>query len=77
MPWSEAFVRQALGTSEPAVDSSTIFPSISTDTRTLERGALFVALTGDRFDGHDYLEIARDRGATAEFKKLLQVPEIN
>jgi len=40
------------------------FSAISTDTRTLSQGALFVALSGERFDGHEYLHEARDRGAT-------------
>ena len=31
------------------------FGSVSTDTRTLAPGALFVALRGERFDGHDFL----------------------
>ncbi len=41
------------------------FESVSTDSRTLESGALFVALRGDRFDGHDYLGLAKERGAVA------------
>lgn len=40
------------------------FHSVSTDTRTLEAGALFVALAGDRFDAHDFLEDAARAGAT-------------
>lgn len=39
--------------------------SISYDTRTLEPGALFVALTGDKTDGHLYIQHALDRGAAA------------
>lgn len=39
--------------------------SISTDTRTLTPGSLFVALPGERFDGHDYLETAAKNGAHA------------
>ena len=35
----------------------------STDTRTLQPGDLFVALRGERFDGHAFLEQARARGA--------------
>jgi UDP-N-acetylmuramoyl-tripeptide--D-alanyl-D-alanine ligase len=31
------------------------FNRVSTDSRTLEEGDLFVALQGDNFDGHDYL----------------------
>jgi len=38
--------------------------SVSTDTRTLERGALFVTLKGAR-DGHTYLDAAREKGAAA------------
>ncbi|MGZ9059525.1 MAG: Mur ligase domain-containing protein, partial [Burkholderiaceae bacterium] len=41
------------------------FSSVSTDSRTLSPGALFVALSGERFDGHDYAARARDNGAAA------------
>lgn len=37
---------------------------ISTDTRTLEAGNLFVALRGENFDGHDYLDKAAGCGAS-------------
>lgn len=36
---------------------------VSTDTRTLSQGALFVAISGERFDGHDFLEQALSQGA--------------
>jgi UDP-N-acetylmuramoyl-tripeptide--D-alanyl-D-alanine ligase len=39
--------------------------SVSTDSRSLTAGALFVALRGPRFDGHDYAQQARQRGAAA------------
>ena len=41
------------------------FESISTDSRALARGSLFVALRGDRFDGHRFIEAAAQRGAVA------------
>jgi UDP-N-acetylmuramoyl-tripeptide--D-alanyl-D-alanine ligase len=41
-----------------------IFTTISTDTRALVPGALFVALQGERFDGHDHLAVAAAGGAT-------------
>ncbi|HEX5818353.1 MAG TPA: UDP-N-acetylmuramoyl-tripeptide--D-alanyl-D-alanine ligase [Gemmatimonadales bacterium] len=41
------------------------FGGVSTDTRTIGPGELFVALVGERFDGHAYLATARDRGAVA------------
>lgn len=40
------------------------FTSVSSDTRTLEPGSLFVALKGERFDGHDMLDAAHRAGAT-------------
>jgi UDP-N-acetylmuramoyl-tripeptide--D-alanyl-D-alanine ligase len=39
------------------------FAGVSTDSRTLERGQLFVALRGERFDGHAFVEGAAARGA--------------
>ncbi len=39
------------------------FDGVGSDTRTLNRGELFVALRGPSFDGHDYLGAARARGA--------------
>jgi len=41
------------------------FHGISTDTRTLAEGNLFVALQGPNFDGHDYLAQAQQLGAVA------------
>lgn len=38
---------------------------ISIDTRTLQPGNLFIAIKGDRVDGHDYIEEARQKGAAA------------
>jgi len=39
--------------------------TLSTDTRSLTDGNLFLALAGANFDGHDYLEEARQAGACA------------
>lgn len=41
------------------------FSSVSTDTRTIAPGDLFVALKGPNFDGYDYLERAVESGAAA------------
>jgi UDP-N-acetylmuramoyl-tripeptide--D-alanyl-D-alanine ligase len=38
---------------------------ISTDSRTLQRGEVFIALLGDYFDGHNFLEMAIRKGAAA------------
>lgn len=48
---------------EALANSEEMIVSISTDTRTLTPGSLFVALPGERFDGHDYLETALQHGA--------------
>lgn len=39
------------------------FSGCSTDSRMIDRGQLFIALRGARFDGHDFLEQAWKRGA--------------
>ena len=41
------------------------FDGVSTDSRSVGRGQLFVALRGERFDGHDFLGAAAARGAAA------------
>ncbi|MBE6845309.1 MAG: UDP-N-acetylmuramoyl-tripeptide--D-alanyl-D-alanine ligase [Ruminococcus sp.] len=38
---------------------------ISTDTRNLPKGCLFLAIKGERFDGHEYIEKAIEAGAAA------------
>ena len=85
-PWSEGAVRAALGLpSAPSGRAPLVFSAISTDTRTLGAGALFVALTGERFDGHAHLAAAARAGATAALVRpgtapipglvLLEVPD--
>ncbi len=44
-------------------DMGIVFSGVSTDTRTLKPGELFVALKGPRFDGHDFWREAVDAGA--------------
>ncbi len=41
------------------------FEAVSTDTRVLTPQALFVAIKGERYDGHDFLDQAADAGAAA------------
>ena len=42
-----------------------VFKRISTDTRTLKKGDLFLALKGENFDGHDFIEKAISKGASS------------
>ncbi|UVK92782.1 UDP-N-acetylmuramoyl-tripeptide--D-alanyl-D-alanine ligase [Pseudomonas atacamensis] len=41
------------------------FDSVSIDSRAIQPGQLFIALTGPRFDGHDYLNDVAGKGAVA------------
>ena len=82
-PWREEEVRAALGLA-PGV-SDRVFSTVSTDSRAIPPGALFVALPGERFDGHDYLPavaaagaagaIVRHGTAAVEGLVLLAVPD--
>jgi UDP-N-acetylmuramoyl-tripeptide--D-alanyl-D-alanine ligase len=60
--WTAARVAAALGIDRASAPAE--FFAVSTDTRTLEAGSLFVAIAGDRFDAHDFLEEAARAGAT-------------
>ncbi|VAW61128.1 UDP-N-acetylmuramoyl-tripeptide--D-alanyl-D-alanine ligase [hydrothermal vent metagenome] len=43
----------------------TEFSSVSTDTRNIEPGDLYIALQGENFDGHNYIDQALQAGAVA------------
>ena len=60
--WTDEQVRSALDVA-PQEDCSLTFTGISTDSRTTREGNLFVALSGDNFDGHDYVSDALGLGA--------------
>ncbi len=82
-PWPEGAVRKALGL--VGEGKGRTFTAISTDTRAIAPGALFVALAGERFDAHDFLAAAAAAGATAAVVRagtpavpglsLLEVPD--
>lgn len=63
MEWTRKRLYAALGWPEPAEDRP--YAGVSTDTRTLRPGEVFVALRGARFDGHAFLAEAAARGAAA------------
>lgn len=46
-----------------ATDDAPIAESLSTDTRNVKPGEAFLALRGDRFDAHDFLDSAASAGA--------------
>ena len=50
------------------------FNAVSIDSRAITKGQLFIALTGPRFDGHDYLNEVAAKGAVAALVER-EVPE--
>ena len=39
--------------------------NVSTDTRSIEKGDMYIALIGERYDGNDFVDIALEKGASA------------
>jgi UDP-N-acetylmuramoyl-tripeptide--D-alanyl-D-alanine ligase len=64
-PWTDTDVRQALGLRTDLSDPQLRYTGVSTDSRAIEEGQLYVALVGDRFDGHDFIADATSKGARA------------
>jgi UDP-N-acetylmuramoyl-tripeptide--D-alanyl-D-alanine ligase len=60
--WTSDRVRDALGFPSTGRRGAT-YSGVSTDTRSLRPGELYVALRGERFDGADFLEVAVGAGA--------------
>ena len=64
-PGAEEFRGQGTGDrGQGAPAPGLVFSGVSTDTRKIGPGSLFVALRGEKFDGHDYLAQAAEAGAT-------------
>lgn len=55
------------GTLAPTQAGDLLVKEVSTDTRTITSGGLFVPLKGDNFDGHDFIDKAARQGALAYF----------
>lgn len=47
------------------IGSDSVLEGVSIDTRTLKPGNLYLAIVGQRFDGHDFIEAAEQGGAQA------------
>ena len=58
-------IAKAIGAAPPVLEGDSLVTSLSTDTRTLEAGSVFLALKGERFDGHRYIAQAVEKGAIA------------
>jgi UDP-N-acetylmuramoyl-tripeptide--D-alanyl-D-alanine ligase len=74
----------SLGEAAKAIGARTVgadarFTGVSTDSRSVGKGELFVAIRGERFDGHGFLVVAQERGAAAamvdgEYKDAAPLP---
>lgn len=58
-------IRETLGLSPRLGDVDIPITGVSTDTRTIRNGDLFVALKGEAYNGHDFVKAALDQGAVA------------
>lgn len=56
-------------------NSDAVITNISTDSRKIEKGSLFVPLAGEMFDGHDYIEMAISGGAAAVLTHKGEIPQ--
>ena len=63
-PLSLKEIIKAVGATCDIVNDITVM-GVSSDTRTIGRGDLFVALSGENFDGHNYVKTAEENGAVA------------
>jgi len=68
-----AVAREARG---KLVGADRSFGLVSTDTRSLVPGALFVAIPGDRFDGNDFVPEAEAKGAAGALVSRLAVSKL-
>jgi len=79
MRWTVANAANALGVAAPARgDSLARLAGVSIDSRTVRRRELFIAIRGPRFDGHDFVAGALERGALAavvEARREADYPE--
>ena len=57
--------------------ASAVCTGITTDTRRLQPGHLFLALRGEKFDGHDFAGVAVEKGAIAVIADRRAAPQLN
>ncbi|MEN6305963.1 MAG: UDP-N-acetylmuramoyl-tripeptide--D-alanyl-D-alanine ligase [Armatimonadia bacterium] len=57
------------------LDEECLVCGFSTDSRTIEQGNVFIALTGEKFDGADYAALALESGASVAVVER-EVPEL-
>ncbi len=63
MTWKQEEILLATGGQLIREGKEKVFSSVVTDSRKAEKGSIFIALKGERFDGHAFLKEAVRRGA--------------
>ena len=64
--WTKKDLMSACKASDPTLNFLNSFENIhgiSIDDRTIKKGELFIALIGENFDGHNFVESAISKGA--------------
>jgi UDP-N-acetylmuramoyl-tripeptide--D-alanyl-D-alanine ligase len=75
--WTVDAVLKATGGELLAKGKKQSFLGISTDSRTLRPGELFLALVGENFDGHQFVEQAASSGAAGVVVALKQAEKLD
>src|SRR4029079_8936112 len=63
-------IAQFAGASLSSGDGTAVINKVSTDSRTIKTGELFVALRGENFEGHDFVGASAKGGATGALVDL-------
>jgi len=69
-PLTVSQIAQFAGVSLSSGDGTVLINKVSTDSRTIKPGELFVALRGENFEGHDFVEASAKDGATGALVNL-------
>lgn len=59
-----------LGTTKEKI----VIEAITTDTRKITEGNLFIPIKGEKFDGHDFIQQAFEKGAKCCFSQISMIP---
>ena len=76
-PRSLEFVSRACGGELISGSGETQVPRVNTDSRQARPGDLFVAIKGEKFDGHDFIGDVAQKGATAVMVDRAQARPMN
>ena len=69
-PLTLSHIAQLAGASLSSGDGTVVINKVSTDSRTIKPSELFVALRGENFQGHDFVEVSAKAGATGALVDL-------